>query len=172
MRKHNGNLDSSRYWLYGIHAVHAALKNTQRQQLRLLIKDTGMINDHLLTYIKIKPEIIDKNSFDKILGYDIVHQGIALQTMALPAFALEDIIISSNDTSLLVILDGITDPHNTGAIIRSAAAFGAHAVVVTTHNSSAYNSGITAKTASGALELIPIIEVTNLARAMDLLKKK
>lgn len=170
MRKHNQS-SSSTLWIHGIHAVVAALKNPQRQQQRLLIKDSKILDKISISHLSVQAEIVDKSVFDTMLGHDVVHQGIALKTNALPVLALEDMIATLNNTALIVILDSITDPHNTGAILRSAAAFGASAVITTIYNSSAIDSGVLAKTASGSLEHVPIIEVTNLARTMDVLKK-
>jgi 23S rRNA (guanosine2251-2'-O)-methyltransferase len=104
---------------------------------------------------------VTPKDLDRMLGEDTVHQGILVEADPLPALALDDL----PDARLLVVLDQITDPHNVGAILRSAAAFGADGLVMTAHHSPPLD-GALAKAASGGLEHVPVVLVPNLARAL------
>lgn len=114
---------------------------------------------------------MSRKNFDDLFGAEAVHQGIAAQVSTLPSLALETITSQTSPKDLILMLDQVTDPHNVGAILRSAAAFGARAVITQERNSPDVDSPILAKTASGALEHVPLITVTNLARALGSLKK-
>jgi 23S rRNA (guanosine2251-2'-O)-methyltransferase len=160
-------------WLYGIHAVMAALANPARKNNRLLV--TNEILKRMEAELRdIVPagvfvEKSDRTAISDLLPYDSVHQGIALECDRLPEPGLEDILAKHKDgDSIIVVLDQITDPHNVGAILRSAAGFGAHAVVMPDRNAPPA-TGTLAKSASGALELLPLIRVTNLARTLEVL---
>jgi 23S rRNA (guanosine2251-2'-O)-methyltransferase len=151
----------------------AAIDNPKRQIRRLLQvnpdseKAARGGTDRALP----KWETVDRAILDRVAGRESVHQGIAAQVDPLPEIEVEDITALAADRpeAKLVILDQVTDPHNVGAILRSAAAFGALAVVLTERNA-APESGVLAKAASGALELVPLVRVINLARAMEQLK--
>lgn len=119
------------------------------------------------------PEILDRTQFAMLLPGDAVHQGMALAAEPLPARDLDDVLDGMADAApphVVVLLDQVTDPHNVGAILRSAAAFAARAVVITEHGAPPV-TGALAKAASGALEAVPLIRVTNLARTLDRLKE-
>lgn len=120
-----------------------------------------------------KSRLPPPEEFDNKFGRDAVHQGIALETEPLATPPLEDIIEvhEGSEASLIILLDQVTDPHNVGAIARSAAAFGANALVMPKHQSAPLDSAILAKTACGGVEHIPLLTVTNLARSMEQLKK-
>jgi 23S rRNA (guanosine2251-2'-O)-methyltransferase len=161
------------YWIYGNHAVLAALDNPKRRIHRLLQanaeaeKAARGAGDR-----KLPPwETVDRAILDRVAGRESVHQGIAAQVDPLPETEVEDVAAWAADRpeSKIVILDQVTDPHNVGAILRSAAAFGALAVILTERNA-APESGVLAKAASGALEVVPLVRVINLARAMEQLK--
>lgn len=160
-------------WLYGKHAVLAALENPMRKIKRLMVTKRSHDQYHAaLTEIHLKhralnPEIVTIDVFDKNLPSDSVHQGIALLTAALPDNHL-DIACSilPDQKNTILIMDQVTDPHNVGAIIRSAAAFGVRAII-TTDRHAPPESGTLAKSASGALEVLPWVRVTNLSRALD-----
>ncbi|MEZ5757343.1 MAG: 23S rRNA (guanosine(2251)-2'-O)-methyltransferase RlmB [Emcibacteraceae bacterium] len=160
-------------WLFGRHAVLAALENPMRKIKRLIVATKSQDQyQHALTEIHLNhralhPEIVANEQFEKLLPPDAVHQGIALLTAPLPDNHLEDVCIILKDRkNLVLVMDQVTDPHNVGAIIRSAAAFGAKAIV-TTDRHAPPESGALAKSASGALETLPWVRVTNLSRALD-----
>lgn len=147
--------------IYGLHAVEAALKNPRRQVRRLLATPNALARLEPALAGRGSVETVTPRDLDRLLGEDAVHQGAAMEAEPLPPVALEDV----RDASLIVVLDQVTDPHNVGAILRSAAAFGAGALVMTEHHSPPL-SGVLAKAASGGLEVVPIVMVPNLARAM------
>lgn len=160
-------------WLFGHHAVMAALHNPDRIIKRLLVTKRGA--DHYLEEFsrinedvrELTPEIVLPEALEKLLPSDCVHQGVALSTVPLPDRHLDDSCsIRENEGNLVLLLDQVTDPHNVGAIIRSAAAFGARAII-TTDRHAPPESGTLAKSASGALEVMPWIRVINLARALE-----
>jgi 23S rRNA (guanosine2251-2'-O)-methyltransferase len=161
------------YWIYGNHAVLAAIDNPKRQIRRLLQANPDAEKAARGGSDRALPrwETVDRSILDRVAGRESVHQGIAAQVDPLPEIEVADIADSAADQpdAKIVILDQVTDPHNVGAILRSAAAFGALAVVLTERNA-APESGVLAKAASGALEIVPLVRVTNLARAMEQLK--
>lgn len=155
--------------LFGLHAVEAALKNPNRRILRLLLTENAERRiREAIGEIGPPIEQVSPRDLDKLLGADTVHQGAALETEPLPEPDWRDLAESANGRPLIV-LDQVTDPHNVGAILRSSAAFGASGLVMTRRHSPPLN-GVLAKSASGALELIPVALVANLARALDELK--
>jgi len=157
-------------WLYGYHAVTAALQNPNRSIHRLLLgKETARELPPDLIPAGLSAEPADRAEFSRLLPPGAVHQGIAAFVSPLPDLYEPD--IPEKESSVVVILDQVTDPHNVGAILRSAAAFDADAVIVTQRNAPE-TTGALAKSASGALELIPLIYVSNLARTMDSLKRR
>lgn len=156
--------------IYGKHVVQAALQNPMRKIKRVLV--TRNTRDELgeKQFAKIKNlQITDSKKLDDMLPREAVHQGIALECEALTQPSLQEwLVLKCNKP--LIILDQVSDPHNVGAILRSAAAFDVGAVIVTDRNAPAEN-GVMAKSASGALEFIPLISVVNLAQAIELIKK-
>ena len=158
-------------WLFGLHAVRDALMNPDRERLRLLV--TRNAADKLAEAIEASgmvPEIEDARVFSAPLAPDSVHQGAALEVKALDWGRFEDVCASGAGAPVVVVLDRVTDPHNVGAVLRSAEVFGARAVIAPRHHS-APETGALAKTASGALERQPYLRVTNLADAMEALRK-
>ena len=151
--------------LYGVHPVVEALRNPQRRHRRLLATENGLrrLQDEVGT-LPLEAEIVRPSEIDRLLTPDSVHQGLYLVCDPLPSPELE----SLPDDAIVLALDQITDPHNVGAILRSAAAFGAAAVIVTVRHSPAA-TGVLAKSASGALEHVPLIAVRNLGDALDTL---
>jgi 23S rRNA (guanosine2251-2'-O)-methyltransferase len=150
--------------LYGLHTVRAALENPKRRITRLLAtknaRDRLAITDP--DALPFPVEIVEPRAIDRLLGSEAVHQGVMIEARPLKPKALSAL----SDTPLILVLDQVTDPHNVGAILRSAVAFGAGALVTTSRHSPA-ESGVLAKAASGALEHIDMIEVKNLAAALD-----
>ena len=157
-------------WLFGLHAVRDALVNPAREKLRLVVTKNAFDKlEEAVAEAGIAPEIVDPRRFDVPIDEGSVHQGAALEVRPLNWGKLEDLAISGAGEPLLVLLDRVTDPHNVGAILRSAEVFGARAVIAPRHHSSP-ETGALAKTASGALERQPYLKVTNLADAMVELK--
>ena len=149
--------------LYGFHSVREALANPHRRFIRLLATENalGRLTEGGLA-LPIEPEIVRPEVIGRMLTPDAVHQGVLLEADPPPAPALAGLPA----VSLLVALDQITDPHNVGAILRSACAFGV-AGLVTTMRHAPEVTGVLAKAASGALEHVPIIQVQNLVRTLD-----
>ncbi|GGE09523.1 23S rRNA (guanosine2251-2'-O)-methyltransferase [Gemmobacter megaterium] len=163
--------DRETVWLFGLHAVRDALQNPAREKLRLLV--TKNAADKLAEAIGISgmdPEMQDARKFQAPIDPESVHQGAALEVRPLDWGTLEDVAVSGAGRPLVVLLDRVTDPHNVGAILRSAEVFGARAVIAPRHHS-APETGALAKTASGALERQPYLRVTNLSEAMVALRE-
>lgn len=152
-------------WLYGRHAVTEALANPARAKKRLLLATWDDDLAKTATSAGLVVEQWDRHKFDQRFPGQ-VHQGIALDCDFLPDQALEDFLAGLGDQATLVVLDKVTDPHNVGAILRSATAFGADAVI-TQRRHAPPPTAVLAKSASGALEHTPYIQETNLARALD-----
>jgi len=151
--------------MYGWHTVTAALRNPARRVRRLLATENAarrLSNEGVAR----KPEVVRPSTIAERLLPDAVHQGLYLETDPLPSPAIEDMPAKG----VVLVLDQITDPHNVGAIFRSAAAFAATAIV-TTQRHSPDATGALAKAASGALERVPLFNVQNLARALAALKQ-
>ena len=156
--------------IYGKHASLAALANPMRKIKRVLV--TKNTRDELgeKPFSKIKNiQIIEGKKLDDLLPREAVHQGIALECEVISQPSLQDFLAGESNKPVL-ILDQVSDPHNVGAILRSAAAFDVGAVIVTDRNAPT-ESGVMAKAASGALEIMPLISVGNLSQAIEHLKK-
>jgi 23S rRNA (guanosine2251-2'-O)-methyltransferase len=154
--------------LYGWHTVKAALENPHRRFRRLLATENAirrLADDGVK--LPVEPELVRPDAIAGQLPPDAVHQGLLAEADPLPSPAIEDLAADG----IVLVLDQITDPHNVGAILRSAAAFAVAAVVITARHSPEA-TGELAKSASGALELVPIVEVGNLARALEGLKAR
>ncbi|MCP3055498.1 TrmH family RNA methyltransferase [Aurantimonas marianensis] len=160
---------AGRVRLYGLHTVAAALRNPRRKLHRLLATRNALARlDMTEDQLPCPVELVEPRQLDSELGSDAVHQGVMLEADPLPTRRLADL----GEARLVLVLDQVTDPHNVGAILRSATAFGADALVTTTRHSP-QEGGVLAKAASGALEHVPQIEVVNLAEAlMDLSKRR
>ena len=161
-----------RQWLYGTHAVLAAIANPRRRCHRLLV--TAQARHHLdgrTAGAEPAAQECERRDIERVLPAGAVHQGLATLADPLPEAAIEDILdaVAEQPDSVVVILDQATDPQNIGAVLRSAAAFGAQAVIMPTRHAPE-TTGVLAKAASGALETVPLVRVTNLARAMAQLK--
>jgi 23S rRNA (guanosine2251-2'-O)-methyltransferase len=154
--------------LYGWHTVAAALANPRRTVRKIFATENAA---HRLTEEKlalpVQPEIVRPDAIAARLSPDAVHNGLLVEAEPLPPLELEDV----GDEGTVLVLDQITDPHNVGAILRSAAAFGVNAIVTTARHSPEA-TGVLAKSASGALDLVPMVTVQNLARALTELKER
>lgn len=157
---------SGGHWIYGAHAARAALLNPARHAKRVLaVKDTD--SGRSLKDSPVPVEWVERGRLDQILGHQAVHQGIAVLVDTLPEPDFDAVCEPvAGQRNIVLLLDRITDPHNVGAILRSAAAFGARAVIMTDRHSPEATATL-AKAASGALETVPLVRVTNLARALD-----
>ncbi|MGV2130191.1 23S rRNA (guanosine(2251)-2'-O)-methyltransferase RlmB [Agrobacterium vitis] len=155
-------------FLYGLHTVRAALNNPERKPIKLSLTQNALVRLEIgpVDALPFPVEIVTPQDLDKHLGPEAIHQGVMLETRPLPPRRLEAL----KESPLLLVLDQVTDPHNVGAIMRTAVAFGAGAVITTMRHSPT-ESGVLAKSASGALELIPYIQITNLAEALGELHK-
>jgi 23S rRNA (guanosine2251-2'-O)-methyltransferase len=148
--------------LYGWHTVTAALANPERRIRKLLLTENAarrLADDKIDT--RVTPEIVRPNLIDQRLGPDAVHQGLLAEADPLASPDIDTLA----EAGIVLVLDQITDPHNVGAIMRSAAAFAVKAIVTTARHSPEA-TGVLAKSASGALELVPLVTVQNLARAL------
>jgi 23S rRNA (guanosine2251-2'-O)-methyltransferase len=149
--------------LYGWHTVAAALANPQRTIRKLILTENAArrLADENIE-LPVPPEIVRPSAIDQRLGPDAVHQGLLAEAEPLPSPDIEDL----TQEGIVLVLDQITDPHNVGAIMRSAAAFAVKAIVTTSRHSPEA-TGVLAKSASGALEMVPLVTVQNLARALN-----
>ena len=156
-------------WLYGRHAAAAALANNERQVKRILA--TKNAADWLAQTIQVDLnqypiEDAKPDAIDRLLHVGAVHQGIAVEAEDLPRARLKDVCAPAKESSPVIVLDQITDPQNIGAVFRSAAAFGARAVIVQERRTPPL-AGALAKAAAGAIEVIPCVKVVNIARALE-----
>ena len=168
-------------WLYGRHAVAAALNNPERVWRRLVVL-AGEEAKAAAMVAQARAErrgegegvqALDRPGLGALLPEDAVHQGWALEVEPLVPPDLDDVLRAAEiaaGRSIVLVLDQVTDPHNVGAVLRSAAAFGGAAVIVTEH-AAPPSTGVLGKAASGALEIVPLVRVVNLARALDRLKE-
>jgi 23S rRNA (guanosine2251-2'-O)-methyltransferase len=154
--------------LYGWHTVLAALTNPQRRLRKLFVTENALrrLQDEGVL-LAIPPEIVRPEAIAAQLTPDALHQGLLAEADPLPDRSIEQLA----DASLVLLLDQITDPHNVGAILRSAAALAVDAIVVTARHSPEA-TGVLAKSASGALEHVPLVVVQNLARGMAALREQ
>jgi 23S rRNA (guanosine2251-2'-O)-methyltransferase len=152
--------------LYGWHTVTAALQNPARRIRRLLATENAarrLAQDRIA--LPLEPELVRPDTIAQRLGPDAVHNGLLAEADPLPALDLDAIA-----PGIVLVLDQVTDPHNVGAILRSAAGFAVTALVITARHSP-QATGVLAKSASGALEFVPIVVVANLARALEHLRE-
>ena len=178
-RPYGGAASRLKISLFGVHAVREALLNPDRDIRTIYI--TEQLEDDIYVMIeqanakglnRPEPQVLAKEALDRALPKGTVHQGIACDAVPLEEVFLPDLIrkADTQKRSVLVLLDQVTDPHNLGAIMRSACAFGADGVIVQSRHAPELN-GIVAKTASGAVEHLPVVYETNLARTIETLKE-
>jgi 23S rRNA (guanosine2251-2'-O)-methyltransferase len=158
----HGSANRPRFW--GRHAVAAALDNPDRRVLK------AWATQEAASFMNFPPEVVltraEVTDLARLVPSDAPHQGVVIEVEPLEDIWLGDLLSEAGDKSVLLVLDQVTDPHNVGAILRSAAAFGAIGIV-TQDRHSPPESGALAKAASGALERVPWARVVNLARALD-----
>ncbi len=161
--------------LYGLHAVQAALMNPDRYIEAIVInpKAQGKVKEFYEKLAKNAPHSFDfiemeRPYFDLLVEEGAVHQGVVMFAHPLTSWSIEDIF--ALDHAMVMILDQPSDPRNMGAILRSCAAFGAHALIVPDKHS-AHMTAALAKAAAGAIEHVPIIRVSNLSRAIKQMKQ-
>lgn len=149
----------SGYWIYGLHAVNAALNNPKRTVYELLATKEAATS---LSHGKHQPTLVAREQLDSLCGRDAVHQGVCLRVEPLTPPLISEALERPGP---VLVLDQVTDPRNIGAILRSAAAFGAAAVLVQDRNTPP-ETGTMAKAASGGLDNVPLLRETNLSRAL------
>lgn len=161
-----------RVWLFGVHAVRDALRNPARAKYRLILTPNALQRlEDVVAAGGLKPEISDPRAFSAPLDPNSVHQGAALECAPLDWGDLDAVCAPTSpaDAPRVLLLDRVTDPHNVGAILRSASVFGAAAVIAPRRHA-APETGALAKAASGALERQPYLRVQNLGKAMSALQ--
>ncbi|MFM7681107.1 MAG: 23S rRNA (guanosine(2251)-2'-O)-methyltransferase RlmB [Candidatus Fonsibacter sp.] len=161
------------FWIGGKHAVLSAIKNPKRKINKLIITEENEKDFNPKNFDKkIIIEIKDKKEIDKIfINENIVHQGIAAEIESIPVIELKEYLkIKNNLKNTLVVLDDITDQRNIGSIIRSCSAFNIDAVILLEKNYNPKNK-MMYKSASGAMEIVNIIPVSNITNALEVLKK-
>lgn len=158
--------------LFGVHAVQAALNNPAREILNVSLTENAEKRlEDALSARRLQVARVSPRELDKLLGADTVHQGMMIEVAPLAEPSLDDLAEAAAAGSPIIALDQVTDPHNAGAVLRSAAVFGASGLIMTRRHSPPLN-GTLAKSASGALELVPIHLAQNLARTLEDLKSR
>ncbi len=161
-------------WIFGYHAAAAALANPERKILRLVATPEAL--ERLAGDSAVPRDVVSRakpakrHEIDALVGENSVHQGVALLTRALDHDLADVLERITDDNACVVVLDQVVDPHNVGAILRSAAAFGAAAVIAPDRHAPD-ETGVMAKSASGALERVPYVKTQNLVRALELIKE-
>lgn len=161
----SGRASTGAVRLWGRHAVEAALKNPERTHRKLWATQEGVASLDGELPANFPVEYASAADLARLVARDAPHQGLVLECNALEDVFLDE-ILNADPARPIVVLDQVTDPHNVGAILRSAAAFGA-AAIVTQDRHAPPESGTVGKSASGALEIVPWIRVVNLARALE-----
>jgi 23S rRNA (guanosine2251-2'-O)-methyltransferase len=173
-----GVAESRRNFVYGLHAVNAVLQRSPERILELWMAQprdddrTCSLREHAET-VGIRAQVISTEALAKLVG-DVNHQGAAASVRPLKPWDERDLLqslASAPGDVLLLVLDGVTDPHNLGACLRTAEAAGAHALVIPKDRAAGVD-GVVRKVAAGAAEFMPVAAVTNLARALDALKEQ
>lgn len=163
-KSHQSHGTPNRPRLWGKHAVAAALDNPNRKVLR------AWTTRETAAYMQFPKDVAvtlaEAPDLGRLVPHDAPHQGVVIEVEPLEEVWLGDLLSAADERSVLLVLDQVTDPHNVGAILRSAAAFGAIGIV-TQDRHSPPESGVVAKAASGALERVPWARVVNLARALE-----
>jgi len=158
----HGTPSRPRFW--GRHAVAAALDNPRRKVLRAWA--TREAAEFMQFGNEVAVTLADVADLGRLVPNDAPHQGVVVEVEPLEERWLDDVLAEAGERAMLLVLDQVTDPHNVGAILRSASAFGSVAIV-TQDRHSPPESGVVARAASGALERVPWVRVVNLARALE-----
>jgi 23S rRNA (guanosine2251-2'-O)-methyltransferase len=173
-----GVADSKRNFVYGLHAINAVLERAPERLLELWVaqlRDDARLNElrDRAQSAGVRAQSVGGEALAKLVG-DVAHQGAVAVVRPLKAWDEHDLLGALSQAAedpLLLILDGVTDPHNLGACLRTADAAGAHAVVIPKDRAAAVD-GVVRKVAAGAAEFVPVASVTNLARTLDMLKER
>ncbi len=173
-----GVADSKRNFVYGLHAINAVLERAPERVLELWVaqpRDDARTRDlrERAERVGVRVQSVGGEALAKLVG-EVAHQGAVAAVRPLKAWDEHDLLDGLNRVAgdpLLLILDGVTDPHNLGACLRTADAAGAHAVLIPKDRAAAVD-GVVRKVAAGAAEFVPVASVTNLARTLDLLKER
>ncbi len=163
---------SNGYFLFGRNSVETALQNKNRECVRLVGTEKALSNERI-TSIRPNIETVvinDTGILDATVGTDSPHQGILLEVRPLPGTDIESLTPVDGKKNIILMLDQVTDPHNVGACMRSAAAFGARALITQDRNSPS-ESGTLARSAAGGLETLNWVRVANLSQTLDTLKE-
>jgi 23S rRNA (guanosine2251-2'-O)-methyltransferase len=163
-KSHQAHGTANRPRLWGKHAVAAALDNPRRKVLRAWA--TRDAAGFMQFPQEVAVTLAEAPDLGRLVPHDAPHQGVVVEVEPLEKVWLDELLTDANERAVLLVLDQVTDPHNVGAILRSAAAFGAVGIV-TQDRHSPPESGVVAKAASGALERVPWARVVNLARALE-----
>lgn len=163
-KSHQSHGSANRPRLWGRHAVAAALDNPGRRVLKAWA--TRDAASFMQFPAEVSVTLADVADLGRLVPHDAPHQGVVIEVEPLEEIWLDELLTGASERSVLLVLDQVTDPHNVGAIIRSAAAFGAIGIV-TQDRHAPPESGVVAKAASGALERVPWARVVNLARALE-----
>lgn len=170
--------ESKRNFVYGLHAVNAVLERAPERLLEIWVaqpRDDARIHElrDRAQNVGVSVQLVGGDALAKLVG-EVAHQGAVAAVRPLKAWDEHDLIQGISQISgdpLILILDGVTDPHNLGACLRTADAAGAHAVLIPKDRAAAVD-GVVRKVAAGAAEFVPVASVTNLARAIDMLKER
>jgi 23S rRNA (guanosine2251-2'-O)-methyltransferase len=163
-KSHQSHGTANRPRLWGKHAVAAALDNPERKVLRAWATREAA---QFMQFPKdVAVTLAEAPDLARLVPHDAPHQGVVIEVQPLEEAWLDELTSAAPERAVLLVLDQVTDPHNVGAILRSAAAFGAIGIV-TQDRHSPPESGVVAKAASGALERVPWVRVVNLARALE-----
>lgn len=169
--KKNNHQPNKKIWLYGYHSVKAALENVSRKKYRLIctknaLDKLGEVAENLVT----QTTIINSKDFYKFINENSVHQGLALEVEPLKSGELDEVLLTKSENDIIIILDRIKDPQNVGAIIRSAEILGCKAIIGSTYHC-AQETGSLVKAASGAFEKLPYLNVTNISKTLEIIRK-
>lgn len=157
---------SDGYWIWGVHACEAALNNPNRVIRRIVATNNAAKQLGVVHHGDARLEVLPPDTIARLLPSDAIHQGIALKVESLDPADWQDVLA---DRKTILVLDQVTDPHNVGAIMRSAAAFDVGAIILPKDHAPD-EGGVLARAASGALDIVPVYRVPNLAGALKELK--